>query len=79
MRYFKLTIAYDGTDFHGWQIQKGKPTVQGEIVSVLRRVDAARDAVAGRGPDRMRGCTRWGKWAAFVRNRRFRAWSFIGR
>ncbi len=38
MRYFKLTIAYDGTDFHGWQLQKNKATVQGEIVSVLRRL-----------------------------------------
>src|SRR6266478_1649477 len=38
MRYIKLTIAYDGTDFHGWQMQSGKPTVQGEIVSVLRRL-----------------------------------------
>jgi tRNA pseudouridine38-40 synthase len=38
MRYFKLTIAYDGTDFHGWQIQTGKPTIQGEIVDVLRRL-----------------------------------------
>ncbi len=38
MRHFKLTIAYDGTDFHGWQIQASKPTVQGEIVDVLRRI-----------------------------------------
>jgi tRNA pseudouridine38-40 synthase len=38
MRHFKLTIAYDGTDFHGWQIQSNKPTIQGEIVNVLCRI-----------------------------------------
>jgi len=38
MRYLKITIAYDGTDYHGWQTQSSKPTIQGEITSVLRRL-----------------------------------------
>jgi tRNA pseudouridine38-40 synthase len=49
MRYFKLTIAYDGTDFHGWQIQRSKPTVQGEIVSVLRRLTQEDTQLLGAG------------------------------
>lgn len=49
MRYFKLTIAYDGTDFHGWQIQANKPTVQGEIVSVLRRLTQENTQLLGAG------------------------------
>jgi tRNA pseudouridine38-40 synthase len=38
MRNIKLTIEYDGTDYFGWQIQKRKPTVQGEIKKVLERI-----------------------------------------
>ena len=49
MRYFKLTIAYDGTDFHGWQFQVNKPTVQGEIVSVLRRLTQENIQLLGAG------------------------------
>ena len=49
MRYFKLTIAYDGTDFHGWQMQANKPTVQGEIVSVLRRLTQEKLQLHGAG------------------------------
>ena len=49
MRYFKLTIAYDGTDFHGWQIQAHKPTVQGEMVSVLRRLTQENTQLLGAG------------------------------
>ena len=49
MRYFKLTIAYDGTDFHGWQIQANKPTVQGEIVAVLRRLTQENVQLPGAG------------------------------
>ncbi len=35
---WKLTLAYDGTDFSGWQVQPGEPTVQGELQQALGRV-----------------------------------------
>lgn len=35
---FKLTLAYDGSDFQGWQVQPGLPTVQGELQLALGRV-----------------------------------------
>ena len=35
---WKLILAYDGTDFHGWQIQPGERTIQGELRSALGRV-----------------------------------------
>ena len=49
MRYFKLTIAYDGTDFHGWQMQANKPTIQGEIVNVLQRLTQEKIILHGTG------------------------------
>jgi tRNA pseudouridine38-40 synthase len=49
MRYFKLTIAYDGTDFHGWQIQASKPTIQGEIVHALQRLTQEKMILHGAG------------------------------
>ncbi len=33
-----MTLAYDGTDFRGWQIQPGEHTIQGELQSALGRV-----------------------------------------
>jgi tRNA pseudouridine38-40 synthase len=35
---WKLTLAYDGTDFQGWQVQPGQPTVQGELQAALSRI-----------------------------------------
>jgi len=36
LRNVKLTIAYDGSDYHGWQTQPGFVTVQGVITEALR-------------------------------------------
>jgi len=35
---WKLTVAYDGTDFQGWQVQPGLPTIQGELQAALGRI-----------------------------------------
>src|SRR5579862_4563052 len=38
MRHLKLTIAYDGATFHGWQIQPGQPTIQGTIAEAASQI-----------------------------------------
>ncbi|MDD8020492.1 MAG: tRNA pseudouridine(38-40) synthase TruA [Acidobacteriota bacterium] len=35
---FKLLISYDGTNYHGWQRQPGKASIQGIIEDALRRL-----------------------------------------
>jgi tRNA pseudouridine38-40 synthase len=35
LKNFKLTLAYDGSAFHGWQVQPGKPTIQGTLADVI--------------------------------------------
>jgi tRNA pseudouridine38-40 synthase len=47
---YKLTIQYDGTEFHGWQVQAaGERTVQGELERVLSLIDGSVVAVHGAG------------------------------
>jgi tRNA pseudouridine38-40 synthase len=49
-RWLKLTAAYDGGAYAGWQIQPDKPTVQGELEAALQRVtqEPIRVTAAGR-------------------------------
>ena len=48
MRYF-LTLAYRGTDFHGWQIQQNAYTVQQAVHEALARVLGQAVVVTGSG------------------------------
>jgi tRNA pseudouridine38-40 synthase len=38
MRNIKLTLAYDGADFHGWQLQPGLATIQGAVTEAARQI-----------------------------------------
>jgi len=37
-RIWKLTLAYDGGPFYGWQVQPGLPTVQGALAEAIEHV-----------------------------------------
>ena len=49
MRNIKLTISYDGTDFHGWQRQPGLRTVQNVLEEALEQLTQARPATNASG------------------------------
>ena len=34
----RLTLAYDGTDYHGWQVQPALPSIQGELARALQSI-----------------------------------------
>jgi tRNA pseudouridine38-40 synthase len=49
MSHWKLILAYDGTPFHGWQIQPGQPTVQGLLSDAIHRIVGERVLPQGSG------------------------------
>ena len=38
MQNWKLTLTYDGTAYHGWQVQPGFATIQGELQAAIQRI-----------------------------------------
>ena len=49
MQNFKITIQYDGTNYHGWQMQANGRTVQGELTRALSLLDHRPVTVYGAG------------------------------
>ena len=49
MRRLRFEVAYDGTDFHGWQVQPGLPTIQGILEEIISGMEGKAVHVAGSG------------------------------
>ncbi len=49
MRRLRLTVAYDGTEYHGWQVQPGLATIQGVLEQVASEIEGAPVKVLGAG------------------------------
>lgn len=41
MRRLRFEVAYDGTEFHGWQVQPGLETIQGTVETVIGEIEGA--------------------------------------
>ncbi len=46
---FKLIIEYDGSSYHGWQRQKNRKTIQGEIEKAIMTITRKKIALTGSG------------------------------
>ena len=52
MRRYKIIIQYDGSFFSGWQLQKDKKTVQGEIENALKIITDSKERITIKGSGR---------------------------
>jgi tRNA pseudouridine38-40 synthase len=49
MTFWKIVLSYDGTGFNGWQVQPGRPTVQGTLSAALQKMTGERVLPQGSG------------------------------
>jgi len=48
-RRIRIIVAYDGTDFHGWQVQPGLPTIQSVLEEIVEGIEGRPVRVEGSG------------------------------
>ncbi len=70
MRRIRITVSYDGTNYHGWQIQRrmaepGLPTIQGILEAVVEQIEGAPAHAEALRPNRMPGVHALAQVAAF--------------
>ena len=49
MQNLRLTLEYDGTEYHGWQVQPGLPTIQGTLEEAIKRISGEEVRITGAG------------------------------
>lgn len=49
MRNLRLILAYDGSDFAGWQVQPASPTIQGTLATAIGRLTGEKVLPQGSG------------------------------
>lgn len=76
MRNVKLTLAYDGAAFSGWQIQPGQSTVQGVLTDTLHQITQEPVTVYGAGRTDA-GVHAWGQVANFSTSSRLTPEDFL--
>jgi tRNA pseudouridine38-40 synthase len=72
MRRFKLILEYDGTSYHGWQVQPGLSTIQGILQDRLAALVGSPVAVTGAGRTDA-GVHALGQVASFIADTRLNA------
>jgi len=76
MRTLKLVLAYDGTDFSGWQVQPQAATIQGTLSSAIGRLTGEKVLPQGSGRTDA-GVHALGQVATFTTESRIPAENFV--